>query len=201
MKAAIYMRVSKDDGSQTTDNQELQLKEFCQRQQWNLITIFADEKTGKNTDRPGLKAMLAAASRKEFDILVFWSLDRISRGGALETLKLLEQLKTYGVGYRSLQEAYLDSQHPFSDMLVAFIATLAKMEREKIVERTKAGLERTRRAGTVLGRPKLTEHAAKIMQFIQQGLRPEEIKIEYTNGKGVKKILSESTIRRILKAA
>lgn len=201
MRTAIYTRVSLDDGTQTTENQLQQLIDFCNRQGWNIVQEFSDMRTGKNTDRPGLKAMLVAASRREFDMLLFWDLSRLNRSGALDTLKLLEQLKTYGVGYRSFQEAYLDSQHPFSDMLVAFIATLAKMEREKISERTKAGLQRTRRSGTVLGRPKLSGHIVKILQFIEQGLRPEEMKIEYTNGKGIKKVMSESTIRRILRAA
>lgn len=58
------------------------------------------------------------------------------------------------VAYRSLQEAYLDSLGPFADVVVALLASIAKLEREKIRERTLAGLARARKAGRVGGRPK-----------------------------------------------
>lgn len=104
MKAAIYTRVSLDDGRQTAENQRAQLMEFCERMSWNVVAEFTDSKSGKSLDRPGFKAMMGAASKREFDVLVFWDLSRLSRSGVLDVLGVLQQLKAWGVGYRSLQE-------------------------------------------------------------------------------------------------
>jgi DNA invertase Pin-like site-specific DNA recombinase len=76
--------------------------------------------------------MMDSASKREFDVLVFWDLSRLSRGGVMEVLTVLKQISLWGVGYRSLQEAYLDSLGPFADVVVALLASIAKLEREKI---------------------------------------------------------------------
>jgi DNA invertase Pin-like site-specific DNA recombinase len=154
MRAAIYVRVSLDDGRQTVQNQREQLMAFCQRMNWQLVADFQDHKSGRSLDRPGFKKMMEAASRREWDVLVFWDLSRLSRGGVLETLRVLEQVKAWGIAYRSLQESYIDTLGPFGDVVVSLLASIAKLEREKIRERTLAGLARARKAGRVGGRPK-----------------------------------------------
>jgi DNA invertase Pin-like site-specific DNA recombinase len=145
MKAAIYTRVSLDDGRQTAENQRQQLANFCERMGWQVVAEFTDAKSGKSMDRPGLKRMMAAASKREFDVLVFWDLSRLSRSGVADVSGLLQQLAGWGVAYRSLQEAYLDSLGPFSDVVVALLASIAKLEREKIRERTGRQLGREAR--------------------------------------------------------
>jgi DNA invertase Pin-like site-specific DNA recombinase len=154
MRAAIYARVSLDDGRQTVENQRQQLLEFCGRMGWEVVREFHDHKSGKSLDRPGYKQMMLAASKREIDVLVFWDLSRLSRGGVMEVLTVLQQLKGWSVAYRSLQEPYLDSLGPFADVVVSLLASIAKLEREKIRERTLAGLARARKAGRVGGRPK-----------------------------------------------
>jgi len=62
--------------------------------------------------------MMEAASRREFDVLVFWDLSRLSRGGVSETLRVLEQVKAWGIAYRSLQESYIDTLGPFGDVFI-----------------------------------------------------------------------------------
>jgi DNA invertase Pin-like site-specific DNA recombinase len=85
----------------------------------------------------------------------------------MEVLTVLQQLKGWGVAYRSLQEAYLDSLGPFSDVVVSLLASIAKLEREKIRERTLAGLERARKQGRVGGRPRAAEDD-KLVASIEQ---------------------------------
>jgi DNA invertase Pin-like site-specific DNA recombinase len=167
MKAAIYARVSLEDGRQTVENQRQQLTAFCERMGWETVAEFHDNKSGKSLDRPGFKRMMEAASRKEFDVLVFWDLSRLSRGWVMEVLTVLQQLKGWGVAYRSLQEAYLDSLGPFSDVVVSLLASIAKLEREKIRERTLAGLERARKQGRIGGRPKAADDN-KLVAGIEQ---------------------------------
>jgi DNA invertase Pin-like site-specific DNA recombinase len=157
MRAALYLRVSCDDGAQTVENQRLQLLEFCARMSWPVVATFEDTKSGKTLDRPGFKNMMNAASRREVDVLVFWDLSRLSRSGALDVLTVLQQLTAWGVAYRSYQEPYLDSLGPFSEVVVSLLASIARMEREKMRERTLAGLARARKLGRVGGRPKSSD--------------------------------------------
>ena len=117
-----------------------------------MVAEYVDYESGSKSNRPQLKAMLDAAARREFDVLLFWSLDRLSREGALKTLTILNQLTEWGVAYRSYTEAYLDSIGPFSDAIIAVLATVAKQERIRIKERVMAGLNRARSEGKILGR-------------------------------------------------
>lgn len=166
MKAGIYTRVSLDDGRQTAENQRQQIMEFCARMGWQVVAEFTDSKSGKNLDRPGFKAMMAAASKREWDVLVFWDLSRLSRSGVVDVLNVLQQLKGWGIAYRSLQEAYLDSLGPFSEVVVSLLASIARLEREKTRERTLAGLARARKAGRIGGRPKAEDADPRLMAKI-----------------------------------
>ena len=161
MRVALYARVSKDNGKQDTANQLHELTEFCQRSNWEIVHEYIDRATGKNSDRPQLQRMFSDASKRHFDLVLFWALDRFSREGVFDTLNHLQRLSAAGVGWRSYTEQFFDSAGPFKDAVISIMATLAKMEREKISERTKAGLRRARRAGKVLGRPRLAPETAK----------------------------------------
>ena len=95
---------------------------------------------GKRGDREQFQLMFAAASRREFDVILFWSLDRFSREGVLATLQYLQNLTAYGVGYRSYTEQYLDSCGMFRDAVISILATVAKQERVSYGKKTIAGL-------------------------------------------------------------
>jgi DNA invertase Pin-like site-specific DNA recombinase len=167
--AALYARVSTTDKGQSPDNQLAELRRFAAAQGWVLTTEYVDHESGSKADRPQFKAMLTAASRREFDVLLFWSLDRLSREGALKTLQVLNQLAQWGVAYRSLTEPYLDSAGMFADAIVALLATLAKQERVRLVERVRAGLDRARREGKRLGRPAKVVNRYHVRELRQAG--------------------------------
>ena len=117
---------------------------------WTIIHGYVDHVSGKTAEkRPQFQAMLAAAARREFDLVLFWSLDRFSREGVLPTLKHLEVLTSYGVAWKSFTEHYFDSCGIFRDAVISIAATLAKQERLKISERTVAGLERACKQGRI----------------------------------------------------
>lgn len=109
--------------------------------------------------------MFAAASRRDFDVLAFWSLDRLSREGTVETLNHLQRLTNYGVDYRSFTEQYLDSTGMFKDAVIGILAAVAKQERVRLSERTIAGLERARSQGRVSGRPKAEDDAPTVKTY------------------------------------
>jgi DNA invertase Pin-like site-specific DNA recombinase len=151
MRCALYARVSTVD--QDTENQLQQLRDFCQRQSHQVVAEYIDIASGGKADRQKLKEMFLHASQRKFDLLLFWSLDRLSREGVLPTLNYLQQLTEYGVGYRSFTEQYLDSLGPFRDAVLAILASIARQERIRLSERTKAGLLKAKGRGRVGGRP------------------------------------------------
>jgi DNA invertase Pin-like site-specific DNA recombinase len=170
VRAALYARVSTKDKGQDADNQLAQLREFALRQGWDITKEYVDETTGGTSDRPAFQAMFQDASKRRFDVVLFWSLDRLSREGVLETLQHLNRLTSYGIQWRSYTEQYLDSTGIFRDAVVGILAAIAKQEKVRISERTKAGLERARRRGKTLGRPKVEVDAMAIRNLRQRGL-------------------------------
>ena len=143
--AALYFRFSTD--KQETENQARVLREFASKQDWRIVHEYCDYESGAKAERSALRQMFEDASRRKFDLLLFWSLDRLSREGVLPTLQHLNRLTGYGVAWRSFTEQFFDSCGPFREAVIAIMATLAKQERVKRSERTKAGLERVRAAG------------------------------------------------------
>lgn len=193
MRVALYGRVSKDDGKQSTENQLHELREFSARAGWTVVREYIDHASGKTADRPEFKMLFDDASKRKFDLVLFWSLDRFSREGVLETLNHLQQLSSWRVEWRSYQESYFDSCGPFKDVVVSLMATLAKQERLRISERTKAGLQRARRAGKALGRPRLKIDLTSLRRLQHNGLSLRQI--------AQQEHLSLSTVVRALKSA
>ena len=175
MKTAIYARVSTKDKGQDTENQLVQLREFAAKQDWQITREYVDRDTGSKSDREEFQAMFADGSRRKFDLLLFWSLDRLSREGVLETLQHLNRLTSYGVGYRSFTEQYFDSCGIFKDAVISILATVAKQERIRISERVRAGLAHARAKGKKLGRPAVAVDATKVRALRQAGLSFEQI--------------------------
>lgn len=108
----------------------------------------------------------------EQDLLVFWSLDRLTREGTLATLKYLEKLGSYGIRWRSLTKEWINAG-PFRDVVISLPASLAKQERVRIQERVQAGLERARVKGTkpgrAIGRPKVVFDRERARQLRREG--------------------------------
>lgn len=154
MKIALYCRVSKNDESQDPVNQVNPLRDYAKALGGEIVDEYVDLASGSNGDRMNFLRMLEDADRRKFDLLLVWALDRLSREGISNTLGYLERLKRNGVALKSLQESWLDTRDEgFSQLLVAIMSWVAQQERKRIVERTKAGLERARREGKTLGRP------------------------------------------------
>jgi DNA invertase Pin-like site-specific DNA recombinase len=175
MNCAIYARVSTRDRGQDFTNQLIALREFAAKQGWNVNREYVDQVTGSTDERPEFRQMFQDASQRRFDVLLFWSLDRLSREGVLSTLQHLQRLTGYGVAWRSFTEQYLDSTGIFRDAVIGILAAIAKQERVRLAERTKAGLERVRREGKRLGRPAAKVDASTIRQMRAAGESWSEI--------------------------
>jgi DNA invertase Pin-like site-specific DNA recombinase len=156
MRVAIYCRVS--TGEQELANQREALLQSAQARGWRVAVVYEDIGSGAKADREGFRKLLQDVTKRKFDAIYVWALDRLSREGLSRTVQLIEQLDKWGVRIVSHTEPYLDTSNELvRSILLAVIATLAKLERQKISERTKAGLERARRQGKKLGRPSVLE--------------------------------------------
>src|SRR5215469_10319183 len=80
MRIALYARVSKRDSKQDTENQLAQLREFAQAQNWTIVHEYVDRATGKHSDREQFQRLFEDASKRKFDLVLFWSLDRWRAG-------------------------------------------------------------------------------------------------------------------------
>lgn len=178
-QVAIYARVSTKDKGQEVANQLRQLRDYCSKQGWAVVNEYVDRASGKRSDREQFQAMFAGASRREFDCVLFWSLDRFSREGTLETLTHLQRLTGYNVSFKSFTEQYLDGTGLFRDAIIGILAALAKQERVRLSERVQAGLARARAHGRVGGRTTVDRaedrDAAKIRELRSEGQSYAEI--------------------------
>jgi DNA invertase Pin-like site-specific DNA recombinase len=186
-RIVLYSRVSSKGEKQDNANQLHQLRDYAAKQGWEIIHEYIDKASGKTGDRAQFKAMMAAASMRGFDMVLFWSLDRLSREGVLQTLT------SYGVGWKSYTEQYLDSCGVFRDAVLSILATIAKQERIRLSERTLAGLEKARRQGRVGGRPRVITDRTKVRELRAKGHSLPEI------ARAMK--LSITTVARICKQA
>ena len=103
--------------------------------------------SGKEKSRPYYDLMFEDAHKKLFDMVLFWDVSRFSRSGTLYTLQKLKELENLGIKWKSYTEPYFDSAGEFKEVLLSIMATLAKIERDKISQRTKAGLKNAKNVG------------------------------------------------------
>jgi len=149
-KAVIYARVSTEE--QNLDNQIELLKNLSTEQNCKVSHVYTDKVSGGSANRPQFQQMLKDARLRKFDVIYIWSLDRFSREGINNTLSYLKLLKSQGVSLKSMQEGWLDtSDDGMGELLIAIFSWVAKQERMRISERTKAGLARSKKKP---GRPK-----------------------------------------------
>lgn len=156
--AAIYVRVSKEDGSQTTDNQLPDVQQMASGRGYVVAPehVYCDEASGaKGADeRPALAALLQAAARGRFKAVFVWRLDRLSRDDTFRGgLTMIAELDRFNVALLSHQETWIDTAGPFRMVFVQISLTLAAEERRVLITRTKAGIARARVKGTKSGRP------------------------------------------------
>ncbi|ETO92006.1 recombinase family protein [Legionella oakridgensis] len=151
-----YARVSKSDGSQTTDLQSDALLAAGVKQEY----IYQDYASGKKDDRPGLQNCLKAL--REGDTLIVWKLDRLGRD-LRHLINIVHDLTSRNIGLKVLtgHGAAIDTTTPAGKLVFGIFAALAEFEREMIKERTIAGMQAARARGRKGGRPyKMT--AAKL---------------------------------------
>ena len=187
---ALYARVSTD--GQTTENQLQELRKVADRNGWQIIQEFVDHgiSGAKGRDqRPAFDEMCKGVIRKEFDLVMAWSVDRLGRS-LQHLVTFLDELHSKKVDL-FLHRQGIDTTTPAGKMMFQMLGVFAEFERAMIKERINAGLARATAQGKTLGRPKVSLQVENKIRKLR------------STGKGIRKIASElrvgvSTVKRVV---
>lgn len=175
MRAAIYLRVSTND--QTTENQRLVLEEAAKRSGWEIVEVYEDQgvsgSKGRN-NRPAFNRLCHDASRRKFDVVMAWSVDRLGRS-LQDLVGFLSDLHATNVDL-FLHQQGIDTTTPSGKAMFQMMGVFAEFERSMIQDRVKAGLDRARAAGVKLGRPSVTANVRdKVLAAREKGISLRKI--------------------------
>lgn len=193
-RVAIYARVSTD--TQTTDNQLIELRAVASRMGWVVVEEFIDNAISgaKGRDeRPAFDKLLKAATRKHFDLILAWSVDRLGRS-LQHLVGFLGDIEASGVGLYLHQQG-LNTETPSGKAMFQMCGVFAEFERAMIRERVISGIARSKVTGTKTGKPHGRPANLANPEPLIKKLREE--------GKGMLKIAKElgigvSTVQRVL---
>jgi DNA invertase Pin-like site-specific DNA recombinase len=186
-RAALYMRVSTVD--QHPETQLLDLRQMAAQRGLDIVHEYTDKISGTKAKRPGLDAMMADARRGRFDVVLVWASDRIARS-VKHFLDVLDELNRLKIEYVSFREN-IDTGGPLGRAIVIIIGAVAKLERNLIIERVRAGMRRARLEGQHIGRNPLVLDNLAIQRDRQHGQSIRQI------AKGHR--ISTATVQRVLR--
>lgn len=150
-RAAIWARVSTSE--QETSNQVEVLTAYAERRGFEVVRVWRLEESAWNgRHRQALDEVVRAARQGEFEVLAVWALDRLSREGPLDTLRLLDRLNRAGCAVASYQESWVELSGEMREVFVAITAWVAQFESKRKSERVRAALARRKAAGLPVGR-------------------------------------------------
>lgn len=167
-RAAVYLRVSTDD--QTTENQRRELEAAAEARGWQVVTFYEDAgiSGAKGRDkRPGLDTMLKDATRRKFDVVMAWSVDRLGRSLA-DLVGSLQEMHGAGVDLYLHQQA-IDTTTPAGKAMFQMCGVFAEFERSMIQDRVKAGIARVQQTGRTksgkpIGRPTISPEVERAIR-------------------------------------
>ena len=189
LRVALYARVSTHD-QQTLPLQIRTMREYTAKRNWTIVAQIKEVGSG-SSQREMRETLLAAARRRELDVVGVWRLDRWGRSVA-DLVSTLQELQHLGVGFVSLTEA-LDLTTPAGRAMAGLLAVFAEFEREILRERVRAGLDHARQQGKRLGRPpSVVDKAVEAWKLYRQGISKSQIARQLEIGRtSVRRLLAQ----------
>ncbi len=192
-RVAIYARVSTN--GQSVTNQLRELRQVAKRQGWKVVAEFMDcgvSGAKGRAQRPQFDKLCQAATRREIDLIMSWSVDRLGRS-LQHLVTFLGEIHAKGVDLYLHQQG-VDTSTPAGKALFQMCGVFAEFERSMIRERVKAGLARARAQGKKLGRPRVSASIER------------KVRVARAKGIGIKRIarklgVGTGTVQRIVKEA
>jgi DNA invertase Pin-like site-specific DNA recombinase len=161
MNAAIYARVSTNNGHQKPEMQLRELREYCQRRGWEISGEYVDNGvSGTKEHRPELDRLLADCRKRKADAVLVYRYDRFARS-LRQLVNALEEFRALGIEFVSLHEG-VDTSTPNGRLVFGIFASIAEFERELIRDRVRSGLAAARARGKRLGRPRVAVDASRV---------------------------------------
>ena len=197
-RVAIYARVSTSDGQQDTETQLMPLRDFCIAQEWDVFDEYIDHAPANDlAHRTQWRKLLDDAAKRRFKMVVVFKLDRAFRS-VKHMHDTLAAWEIVGVSFKSYREQF-DTSTALGRLLLNLLASLAEFELELIRERVKAGMDRARRQGKRIGRPKVTDRRGFKNRF---GAILERLKAgDISRRKAAKELnIGCATLKRLLDA-
>ena len=188
-RAALYARVSTNNGHQNPEMQLLELRSYCERRGLEIAGEYVDSGvSGAKERRPHLDRLLADCRRRMVDAVVVYRYDRFARS-LRQLVNALEEFRALWIDFISLHEG-VDTSTPNGRLVFGIFASIAEFERELIRDRVRSGLAAARAKGKRLGRPRRVVDSSKIATLRAQGLSWAKI--------GKQTGIGEGTVRRVL---
>ncbi|XDZ67308.1 recombinase family protein [Alphaproteobacteria bacterium LSUCC0226] len=190
-RAVLYLRVSKQE--QTIENQRIELERVAKAKGWKVIATFKDEGVsgafGREV-RAQYDLMLKQGVQAKFDVVLAWDVSRLSRS-LVDLVTTLDELHACGIDLYLHQQA-IDTTTPAGKAMFQMCGVFAEFERGILSERVKAGLNRARQEGKILGRPMKLANVKKLLEARQRGSTIRQIAEENNLSVGkVHKVLNE----------
>lgn len=168
-RAALYARVSTSHQGQDVGLQLDELRLVAAQRGWSVVAEHVDDgRSGADRTRPALAAALDDARLGRFDLLAIWKIDRLARD-TRHLLDVVAQLEGYGVGLVSLRDSHIDTSTAHGRFSLQILSSVAELEKAMIRERVIAGIQRARRRGVKLGRPRVELDMRPVHAMLAQG--------------------------------
>ena len=152
-RAVLYLRVTTLD--QTTANQERELREIAGRMGCDIVKVYKDHGISgakARDERPAFDALCRDTTKRQFDLVMAWSVDRLGRS-LKDLVAFLSELHALRIDL-FLHQQGLDTRTPAGKAMFQMTGVFAEFERAIVQERVRAGLKRAKSEGKQLGRPR-----------------------------------------------
>jgi DNA invertase Pin-like site-specific DNA recombinase len=167
-KIAIYARTSTSDGKQNVETQLSLLRQYCAQRGFEIHKEYVDQMSGSSDKRPEYLELLADAKKRMFSAVIVYRFDRFARSTKM-LIEGLEEFNHLGIDFISYNEN-IDTSSPMGKCMFSIISAFAELEKSVIRERVMSGLDRARKEGKVLGRPRVGFDVAKALSLRGEGL-------------------------------
>ena len=173
-RVALYARVSTLDKGQDPETQLVQLRQYAQARNFEIVTEYIDYASGTSEDRTQYKLMMDVAKKRKIDVVLVWRYDRFARS-TQALVNALKEFQSLGIDFISYQEN-IDTTTPTGELIFHVMASLAQFESSLISQRVKAGMARAKAQGKHISRPPIAkELQVQILALQKEGLSMNKI--------------------------
>ena len=180
-RVALYARVSTLDKGQDPETQLRPLREYAQRRGFAVVEEYVDQASGTSEERTHYKRMMAAAKKRQLDVVLVWRYDRFARSTQALVNALVNALKEFqslGLDFISYQEN-IDTTTPMGELIFHVKVSLAQFESALISQRVRADMARAKAQGKHVARPSLAQAKQEaIAQLLSEGLSMNQVSMQ-----------------------